>query len=151
LARFCRTGRAGAVAEQDARVAILPVHDGGKFFRANDEHRVVGAGHDKLLGNFQTVDKAGAGSLQVEGGGAQRTDFLLDQAGRGRKRHIGCNCCHDDQINLLAGNAGVPHCPQGSFGSHVGGELVLRRDVPFFDAGAARDPFVGGIHHFSSS
>ena len=59
-------GRARAIAEQHAGVAILPVDDGRQPFGTDDQHRVVGPRHDELLADFQRVDEAGAGGLDVE-------------------------------------------------------------------------------------
>ena len=129
--------RAGAVAEQHAGVAVLPIDDGGKLFRADDQHGVVGARHDELLGDFQAVNKSGAGGFEVESGRAARADFLLHQAGRGRKRHVGRDGGDDDQIDLLGGDAGRFHGAQGGLRRHVGGEFILGGDVAFLDAGAA--------------
>src|SRR5438093_6207483 len=52
--------RARAVAKEHASVAVLPVHNGRKLLRADDQHGVVGARHDELLRDFEAVDKTGA-------------------------------------------------------------------------------------------
>src|ERR1035438_8391984 len=44
--------RACAVAEQHAGAAVLPVNDCGKFFRTDDEHRVIRPRRDELLPDF---------------------------------------------------------------------------------------------------
>src|SRR5207247_3142838 len=54
----------------------------------------------------------------------------------------------DDEINLVAGDTGGLHRAQGGLGGHIRSKLVLRREAPLLDAGARRDPFVGGVHHF---
>ena len=105
--------RARAVAEQHAGVAVLPIDDGGELLRADDQDGVVGAGHDELLGDFQAVDEARAGGLQVEGGGAVRADLSLHQAGGGGKGHVRRDGGHDDQVDLLGGDAGALHGAQG--------------------------------------
>ena len=104
-----QNGRARAIAEQHAGVAVLPVNDGRKFFRADDQHSVVGAGHDKLLADFQAVNESGTGGFEIEGGGAVRADFLLHQAGGGGKRHVWRDGGDDDEVNLIGGDAGVFH------------------------------------------
>src|SRR5262245_47210496 len=60
LGAMLQDGSASTVAKQDTRVAVLPIDDRRKLFRADYQHRVVGAGHDELLANLQTENKAGA-------------------------------------------------------------------------------------------
>ena len=141
-------GRARTVAKEDARVAVLPIHDGRKLFRADDQNGVIGAGHDELLGDFQAVDESGAGGLQVEGGRAQGADLLLDQAGRRGKDHVGGDGGENNEVNLIAGDARGLHRAQRGLGGHVGSELVRGGEAPLLDAGARRDPFVSRGHHF---
>ena len=74
--------RARAVAEQHAGVAVFPIDDGGKFFRADDQHGVVGAGHDELLANLQSENKTGTGGLNVKGGGAAARRFFPEPGRR---------------------------------------------------------------------
>ena len=51
-----QNGRARTVPEQHAGVAIRPIHDGRKFLRPDHQNRIVGAGGDKLLADFQPTD-----------------------------------------------------------------------------------------------
>ncbi len=124
----------------------MPVDDRGKLFRTDDEHRFIGAGHDELLADLQGVDEAGARRLNVEGGRLERADLLLDQRRRGGKRHVRRDGGHDDELNLIAGDAALFHGPQGRLGPEIGSKFIRRRDPPLPDAGARGDPFVGGVH-----
>ena len=138
--------RARTVAEQHAGVAICPIDDGRKFFRADDQHRFVGARHDELLADFQRVNESRASRFDVECGGALGADLVLNQTGRGRERHVGRDGGHDDQINLLGGDSGLSPSPAGR-------PRRPRSEVNSFSAamwrslmpGAGGDPFVGGI------
>ena len=147
LGRFCSTAAPGAVAEEHAGVAVLPIHDGGELLRADDQHGVVGAGHDELLRDFQAVDETRAGGFQVKGRGAVGADLALHQAGGRGKGHVRRDRGHDDQVDLLGGDAGALHGAQGGLRGQVGGEFVLGGQPALFDAGAGGDPLVGGVHH----
>ena len=139
---------APAIAEQDAGVAIFPIDDRGQFFGTDHEHGVVGAGHDELLGDFESVDEARAGGFEIERSRATRADFMLDEASRGRKRHVGRDGSDDDEIDLFSGDAGLFHGFQGGFRGDVGGEFVFGGQPAFFDAGAAGYPFIRSVDHF---
>jgi hypothetical protein len=93
-------GRARAVAEEHAGVAVAPVDDGGKFFRADDQDGVVGAGHDELLADFQGENEARTGGLDVKGGRAIWRRFFPAPGRRWRERHVGRDGGQDDQVNL---------------------------------------------------
>ena len=80
-----------AIAKEHAGVAIFPVDDGGKFFGANDQYVLICAVVDKLPADLQRVQEAGAGCLQIERRRPGRAQFLLHDAGRGGKGHVGRN------------------------------------------------------------
>ena len=71
-------GCARAVAEEDARVAVGPVHRSAYFVRADDEYGVAGAAGDELLGDFHPVQEAGAGGGEVKADGALVAEDFLD-------------------------------------------------------------------------
>ena len=139
---------AGAVSEEDAGVAVFPVDDGGEFFGADDEDGLVDVGGDELLGDDEGVEEAGAGGLEIEGGGAAGADLMLDVAGGGGEDGVGRAGGDDDEIDVLGGDAAFPHGLEGGLGAHVGGEFVGGGDAPLFDAGAGGDPLVGGVDEF---
>src|SRR5674476_10231 len=140
--------RARTVAEKHAGVAVLPVHDGRKFFRADDEHRFVSARHDELLADLQRVDETGTRGFDVECRRPRRADFALHETRGGGKRHVGRKRRDDDQINLAGGDAGHFHRAGGGLGGEVGSEFIRGGDAAFLDAGARNDPFVRGLDHF---
>src|SRR5439155_10391100 len=143
-----QNGRARAVAEEHAGVAVLPVDDGGESFGADDQHRFVGAGHDELLADFQSVDETGASGFDVESGGVSGAELLLHQAGGGGEEHVRSDGGDDNQLDLVGGDPGLFHRPPGGFGGHVRGEFVVGGQSPFLDVRAGGDPLVGRLDHF---
>ncbi len=138
-------GRARAVAEKDTGVAIGPIRDRGQFFRADDEHGVVGVRGDELLRDFDREEKTGAGGRDVEAGRFGRADLRLHEAGGGGKHHVGRGGGDEDEIDFLACDAGLFHRGERGFRAHVAGVFVLRGDAAFLDAGAGGDPLVVGL------
>ena len=99
-----QNGRAGAVAEKHAGVAIGPVGDRGQLLRADDEHGVVGVRGDELLRDFDAEKKAGARRRDVETGGIGRADLLLHETGGGREKHVRRGRGDEDQIDFFRRN-----------------------------------------------
>ena len=58
--------RPGAVAEQHAGAAVLPVQDARVDLGADHQHAVRLAGADHRVGDRKRVDEAGAGGGEVE-------------------------------------------------------------------------------------
>ena len=113
LGRFCKHRRARAVAEEHAGVAVLPVHDRRELFRADDQYRVVGAGHDELLRDLQSVNEARTSRLQIEARGTVGADLPLHQTGGRGKGHVRGDRGHDDEVDLFRGHAGTMHGAKG--------------------------------------
>ena len=95
-------GRAGAVAEEHAGVAIRPIGDRGQLFRADDEDGVVGVRGDELLRDLDREKESGASGGDVEAGRVFRADLCLHEAGRGGKNHVGRGGGDEDEIDFLA-------------------------------------------------
>ena len=140
--------RARAVAKKHTGITVLPVHNRGKFFCANDQHRVVSARHDELLRDFESVNEPGTRGFEIERRRAPGADFVLHETRRCRERHIRRDGGDNDEINLFAGDAGHFHRALCRVRGHVRSEFVLRRHAPFLDAGARGDPFIRRLHHF---
>ena len=92
--------------------------------------------------------KPGTGGFDVEGGGAAGADFRWTTQAVEGKGMSGVMVARTIKINLVGGDVGALHGGEGGFGGEVGGVLVLGGDAALLDAGAAGDPFVGGVHHF---
>ena len=140
--------RPRAVTKQHTGVAVGPIHNRRKFFRADDQHGVIGARHDELLPDFQTINETGTRRLQIKRRRPVRADFLLDDARRCRKRHVRRDGGDNDEVNLVGSDAGLFHRPLRRVRRHVRSEFIPGRQPPRFDAGARDNPFIRRVHHF---
>ena len=138
-------GRARAVAEKHAGIAIGPIGDRAELLRADHEDGVVGVRHDELLRDLDREKESGAGRGDIETGGFARADLRLHETGGRRENHIGGGGRDQDEIDLFRGNAGLLHRSQSGLGGHVAGLFVGRGDPAFLDPGAGRDPLVVGL------
>src|SRR3977135_387418 len=71
--------RAGAVAEQHAGTAVVPVENARKRLGADDERPLVGPRAQEIIGGRQRKDEAGAYRLQVERGAMIDAERVLDR------------------------------------------------------------------------
>ena len=138
---------AGAVTEQHAGGAILPVENARERLGADQQCARKGTGPQQAVDGRDTVDKAGADRLQIECGTpvdaesrlhAHRTRGKGIVGGRGRKH---------DQIDRLRVHAGRSERGARRVGRHVRRHLAFRGDVPLANAGSLHDPIVGGVDH----
>ena len=163
----------GAVAEQDARGALLPIDELAQALGGHDEHaahvvaahrvpgaggflaREGGAGHDEV-GGGKPVDAAGAGAGHVVAHGVCGTDALADAGGLGGEVGVGGERRADDHVQAggidrsrLALPTALlkPQRSQGRLGAQVGAGL-LDGDVAGVNARARDDPLVGGVYDF---
>ena len=99
------TQRAGAVAEQHAGAAILPVEDAREGLGADHQRGARLAEAQRVVGDRQREDEAGAHRLHVEGGAARHAEPRLD-LGRGRREGVvGGRGREHDQVEIAAAHA----------------------------------------------
>ena len=142
---MAQDGRARAVAEKHAGVALRPIGDRGQLLRADDEDGVVGVGGDELLRDFDREKETGAGRRDVEAGGFRRADLGLHETG-GRRERPCPGVAVATRMRSISSPAmsGLLHRGEGGLGAHVAGVFVVRGDAAFLDAGASGDPLVVG-------
>ena len=138
--------RAGAVAEQHAGAAIVPVQHPGQGLGADHQRGLRRTGADELVGDGQRVDEAGAGRVDVEGRAAGGAQLVLQQAGRGREDQVRRGGAEHDQVEVSGADAGRFHRAHRGVVGEVRGGLALGGDVALADAGAGDDPLVAGVH-----
>src|SRR6266436_2412313 len=100
-ATMTQNGSASAIPKKDAGVAIGPVRDRCQFLGPDHEHRVVCMGGDELLCDLQAEQEPSARCGNVEASSVGGPDLLLNEAGRGREKHVGSGRCHDNEIDLF--------------------------------------------------
>jgi len=74
-------------------------------------------------------------------------DLLLNEAGRGREKHVGSGRCHMDEIDLLRRNLCLLDRLECRFRRHVASVFVLIGNPTLLDTGSRSDPVVAGINH----
>ncbi len=106
LLRFDDDG-AGAVSEQHAGRAVVPVEDAGEGLGADDERPLEHAALQIVVGGGEREDEAGAHRLHVEGRAMGDAELGLDGHGGGGKGLVGRRCGEDDQVDVLRRQPGV--------------------------------------------
>lgn len=139
---------AGTIAEEHAGVAIRPIDDARKLFGSDDKDSVVGIGGNKLLRNFDSVEKSGASGAHVETRCIDCTDLSLHETRRAREKHVRRDRGDNDEINVLGSDPGVRDGCFGGFRREIARGLIIRGDSAFVDAGARNDPFGSRLYGF---
>ena len=137
---------AGAVAEQHAGAAVLPVEDARVGLGADHQRRPHLPALDEVVGDRQREDEARAYRLHVEGGAAGHAELGLHARGRRREGIVRRAWWRRRSDRRLAARGRRPSSARsGGARRQVGGQLAVGRDVPLADAGAGDDPLVGGV------
>ena len=116
-----------------------------QLLRADHEHGVVGVAGDELLRDLDREKEAGAGRRDVEAGGSLAPILVWMKQAVAGKTMSGRGGRDQDEIDLVAGDAGLLHRGEGGLRAHVAGIFVVRRDPAFLDPGASGDPLVVGL------
>ena len=136
---------AGAIAEQHAGGAILPVEDARERFRADHHGALELPGLEEIVGNGQRVDEARAHGLHVERGALGDAEALLNPHGSRGERAVGRCRGADDEIDVDGIDAGAHQRLLGGGDAEIGRQFVVAGDVPLTDASALDDPLVAGV------
>ena len=137
--------RAGAVAEQHAGAAIVPVEQAGEGLAADHQSGLGLPEHQEVVGDRQRVDEAAAHRLDVECGGVPRAELALHRRGAGREGVVGGRGRDHQQIDPVGADAGPIQSGARRRGRQIRGELALGGDVALADPGALDDPRVAGV------
>ena len=139
---------AGAVSEENAGGAVLPVGEPRQHFCSDEKDVLIHLRPDEGVRDGHAVDKAGAGRINIESRGLFCAElFLQHAAGAGQdlvRRHGG----DDDQVQFSGAEAGRFQCLFGRLIGEVGGGLAFFGYPALLDAGALSDPFVAGSYQF---
>ena len=143
LAARGQNRRGGPVTEEDARGAVLPVHEAAHLLRRNDEHALRAAAREVAVRDVEGKDEARAGRRHVEGR-AGRAEALGDGAGLGGDEVVAARGGADDEVKLVGRDAGRL---EGA-AARLAREVVERlggADAAAPDAGPGENPLVRGI------
>ena len=143
-------GSTGAIAEQDAGVAILPVDEARQHFDPAEQDAPVLTAAQKAFRHGEAIQKAAAGRRQIERRTARRRAHLALHEHRARgQRHIGADRRADYAVDLPGGDPGrgARALPRGR--RQIRGRLTGSDDPPGADAGALADPGIRGINLFT--
>src|SRR5947207_13363424 len=91
-------GRSRPVSEQNARRAVLPIHDRAHLLRSDHERGLGRARHDESFSDTHRVEPARACSADIESGGASRTELRLDIDGVSWKTPVRSSGTEHDQV-----------------------------------------------------
>src|SRR4051812_4952463 len=137
--------RAGAVAEQHGRAAVVVVGDARERLGAADEDDACAAGLDLGGGLVERVDEAGAGGVDVDGARALGPELKRDVRRDARRHAVGRDRRDDDLVDLVRRAAGVLERLRARAGRKVRQRLAGGEDAALADAGAADDPLVARV------
>ena len=139
------TSTTGAVAEQYARAAVVPVDDPRVDFGADHERVARHAGRDHAIRDSQRVDEAAADGLHVERGAAGRAELRLQEARRRRKDPVRRRRGDHDEVDVRVRDAGGIQRGARGVQREIAGLLRGCGDAPLADSGARANPVVAGV------
>src|SRR5690242_8950064 len=100
---------------------------------------------NELSSRRQRVEKAGTRARQIEAPRTIGADPVLNQAGAGRKEHIGGDGSENDQLDLSGINATLLQNVTRSLSCEIACTDTFFDHAPFTDSRPFDDPFVGRI------
>ena len=145
LLRFEHDG-AGAVAEQHAGAAVVPVENSRERLGADHQRALERAGAQEIVRGGQREDEPRAYRLQIEGRAVVDAEPVLHRDRGGGKGVVRRRGREHDQVDRLRIDPGIGQGRARGMDRQMRGELAFGGDVALPDAGALHDPLVGGIH-----
>ena len=134
----------GAIAEQHAGAAIVPVDPAAELVGADHQGAAHAAAADVLAGGDQGKQEAAAGGRDVEGHGVAGPQHPLDPRGR-TEEVVGAGGGQNDQVQVARLPAGMGQGLAAGLAGQAGDRFARAGNVPGADAGAAADPVVVGL------
>ena len=138
---------AGAVAEEHASGAVLPIEDARERFGADDERTLAVPRAQEIVRRRERVSEARAHRLQVEGKTLGHAKRRLNGGCCRRERKVWRGGCEHDEIDIAGIEARVVQGIARRGKGEIRGLFALRRNVARLDAGPLGDPLVVGVHH----
>ena len=139
--------RAGPVAEKYACIAVLVIDDGAHHVAPDHQRFLMGSRADKLGADRQRIQKSRTGPGKIETPGVLGADPVLNQACRGREKHVRRDRGDDNQVDLFGARAGFFEHALSRGGGQMRCGHALIDDMPFAHPYALLNPIVGCLHH----
>ncbi|MOA02083.1 hypothetical protein D3C78_1215190 [compost metagenome] len=134
--------RAGAIAEENAGGAVLPVENAREGFGTDHQDALGHAAANIEVGGRYGINEAGTDGLHVEGEAVGHAKTVLDVHRRCRKSVIRGRGGQNDEVDIIRCQAGiVERGTRSSFAEGRGG-FTFAGDIALLDARALHDPFV---------
>ena len=137
---------AGAVAEQHAGAAVVPVENSREGLGADHQRALERAGAQETVRGGERENEPRAYRLQIEGRAVVDAESVLDCDRRGREGVVGRRGRQHDQVDRLRVDPGIGKRRPRGMDRQMRGEFALRGDMALPDAGALHDPLVGGVY-----
>ncbi|MNV16337.1 hypothetical protein D3C71_1070940 [compost metagenome] len=135
---------AGAVAEQHAGTAVIPVQDARKHLGADNQRATCAARADEAVGGGQRVHEAAAHGLHIESRRTLGAQIGLHQASRAGKHKVRGGRGHHDEVDFGSVYAGIgQRAARGLGGQLAGGDATLGQ-MALPDARAFDNPLIRG-------
>ena len=145
LANYSSTG---AITEENAGVAVGPVHDAAQSFCTDNQNLVIQTALNHLACYSKAVNKTAAACSQVKRSCVFSTQTSLYQAGSGRENIVGGSSAYDNEIQLFRSNAGVFQRFYSSIVRQIRCCFFRSSYVTLLNAGTLSNPFVTGLNNF---
>ena len=139
--------RAGAVAEEDAGVAVLVVDDAAEGLGADHQDVFVLPSANEVRAGDQRVNKPAARGHHVKRWRAGDAQLGADETGGRGEDHFRCDGGDDDQLDIFGLQPGRLDGAAGGGGSQRRGGFARAGDATLTDPGPLNDPFVVGFDH----
>ena len=135
---------AGAVAEEHAGAAVLPVHPAAQLVGADHQGAAHRTTAQVVGGGDQGEEEAAAGGREIEGHGVHGAEGGLHPWG-GAEEVVGAGGGQQDEIKILGPPAGMGESRGRGGGGQLGEGFLRARHPAGADAGAGADPGVAGV------
>jgi hypothetical protein len=138
--------RTGAIAEENAGRAVVPVEDAGESLRPDHQHALGQTTTYIGVSSRDGINEAGADRLDIEGKAVAHAETVLDV-------HRGCGegivrrgCRADDEIDIGRRKPAILKRRTRRLLAERRRRFVIARNVTLTDASALDNPFIGSVH-----
>ena len=143
--RFQHHG-AGTVTKQHAGGAVFEIKNTREHFRPNNQCLVRCTGLDHAVRNGQRKNESTANRLYVKSRTTIGAQFVLQNAGCGRKHHVGGGRGNNNEVYVLRHTSSRSQCVFCGFVAQIATKNPRVGKVARFDTRALNNPLIGRLH-----